>query len=92
MREMIVCEKKIRTDNGEKLTLIYSVTIDELSDKSMVVESYGAAIAVQELGEQARVRHITHRDSEIFELTSLLSSNDVTPAILADVVDDWLCR
>ena len=92
MREMIMCEKKIRTDNGEKLTLIYSVTIDELYAASVVVESYGASIAARELGDVSRVRHITHRGDEIFELASLLSSNDVTPATLADVVDDWLCR
>jgi len=92
MREMIVCEKKIRTDGGEELTLVYSVTIDELSGASMVVESYGAAIAARELGEEVCLRHITHCGDEIFELTSLLAANDVTHTTLEDVVHDWLCR
>ena len=92
MRKMIMCEKKIRTDSGEKLTLIYSVTIDEFCDASMVFESYGAVITVPELAEEACLRHITHRSDEIFELTSLLALYDVTPATLTDVVYDWLCR
>ena len=75
------------------MTLIYSVTIDELASASLAagLESYGASIAVRENGEEACVRHITLRSSEIFSLTSLLSRNSVTPAALCDVVYDWLC-
>jgi len=94
VRKMIVCKKKIRTDHGRKLTLVYSVTIDELAGASLAAgfESYGSSIAVKESGEEVCIRHITLRSSEIFSLTSLLSRNHVMPSTLGDVVDDWLCR
>jgi len=94
MRKMVMYEKNIHTDKGKKLTLIYSVTIDELSETSLCVgvESYGAAIDVKENDEELCIRHITLCSSEIFALTSLLFSNSVTPATLPDVVYDWLCR
>lgn len=94
MRKMIVCKKRTESDAGERLTLIYSVTIDELTNASFDanVESYGAGIAIEERGEEVYIRHITLHNSEISELTSLLASNFVTPTTLLDVVEDWLCR
>jgi len=94
MRKMTVCKKRIKTDRGEKLTLIYSVTIDELLPASFDagLESYGAAIGVKESGEEICIRHITLRSSEILALTSSLSSNSVTPTTLPDIIYDWLCR
>jgi len=91
---MIMCKKRAESDNGERLTLIYFVTIDELTNISFdaSAESYGVGIAIEERGEEACVRHITLRSSEIFGLTSLLSSNFVTPVTLSDAVEDWLCR
>jgi hypothetical protein len=89
-----MCKRKIRTTGGERLTLIYSVTIDELSEASLAsgLESYGASVAVKESGEEICIRHITLRSAEIFSLTSVLSRNYVTPSTLGDVVYDWLCR
>jgi len=94
MRKITMCKKKLRTDGGEKLTLIYSITVDELSpiSSSAGIESYGACISIQESGEELCLRHITLRSCEIFSLTSLLSSNYVTPSTLSDIVYDWLCR
>jgi len=91
---MIMCRKKVRSDGGEKLSLIYSVTIDELTNDSLAagVESYGVGIAIEESGEEAYVRNITLQSSEIFRLTSLLSSNFATPVTLSDIAEDWLCR
>jgi len=94
MRKIIMCKKETRSDGGEKLTLIYSVSVDELTNAELAagVESYGAGIAIEESGEEVCIRNITPRSSEIFHLTSLLSSNFVTPSTLSDVVEDWLCR
>jgi hypothetical protein len=91
---MIMCKKRVGSDNGRELTLIYSVTVDELTNTSLnaSVESYGVGVTVEESGEEVYVRHITLHSSEIFRITSCLSSNFVTPTTLTDIVEDWLCR
>ena len=94
MRRMVISKRRIRTCGGVKLTLIYSVIIDELSSSSLAagLESYGAGISIVELGEEICIRHITLRMHEIITFTKLLSSNCVTPSTLSDVVYDWICR
>lgn len=94
MRKIIICEKKMRTDSGETLTLVYSITVDALLETppGAELESYGTSICIHESGEECSLRHITTASSEIFSLTELLSANLVTPLTLPDVVYDWLCR
>ena len=94
MRKMVISKRRIRTSGGVRLTLIYSVTIDELSSSSFAagVESYGAGIYVVELDEEICIRHITLRMREILTFAKLLSRNYVTPSTFSDVVYDWLCR
>ena len=94
MRKMTVCKKKATTDSGQTLTLVYAVTVDELSADTLDtgIESYGVSIAAEEMGEEVCIRHITHSSAEILTFTERISKNFVTPATLADIVHDWLLR
>jgi hypothetical protein len=93
MKLMEICQKPACFANNCKATLVYSITIDELSDLSagISVESYGVCISIAENGVQNVVRHITCSLEKIEKLVRLLSENSVTPVTLQDVVYDWLC-
>ena len=94
MRNFEMCRRAAKSASGAKMTLIYSITVDELTNpvNGAELEDYGACVRVSESGESACVRHITPVSSKIFALTGLLSENTVTPTTLRDIVCDWLNR
>ena len=93
MKFIEICQKPTCFGNNCKATLVYNITVDELSDPAagIAVESYGIRISIVESGEQDTVRHITCSLEKIEGLVRLLSENSVTPVTLRDVVADWLC-
>lgn len=68
----------------------YSILVDTMAVGSFACESYGAAIRSRKSGERAEVPHITVSIPRIDELMERLVRNQVSPAHLRDVVEDWL--
>lgn len=93
MRKTEICRKTAALDDGRELTLIYYMTIDELTDimTGQEFENYGVCVCLFESGEEETIRSVTFNAKGIQALLDLLSSNLVTPVTVGDVVYDWLC-
>jgi hypothetical protein len=93
VRKMEVCRKVSNFRSGEKRTIVYFVTIDDLTDTSSgtQIENYGVGVSVCENGEEVFIRRITFSRAGILSLIELLAANLVTPVTASDVVYDWLC-
>lgn len=92
MRQMEISRKKICL-NGEEETLVYFITINELSDSAsgILLEIYGIGVTICKSGETQIIPNITFSKSEVFALLDLMASNLVTPVAVSDIVNDWLC-
>lgn len=92
MRHMEICRKRTRLDTREECTLVYYVTVDELTDPfaGLELESYGVGISICENGETGLVPHVTFSKAGVLSLADLLAENLVTPVTVRDIVEDWL--
>ena len=92
MNKIEISRVSLRKSGGEAMTLVYSVTVDELVDavSGEVFSNYGVMVSVPESGETASVRGVTLSGDRIFSLASKLARHRVTPITLRDVLDDWL--
>jgi hypothetical protein len=92
MRKTEICRKMITLEDGRELTLVYSMTIDELTDimTGQEYENYGVCVCLFESGETETIRSVTFSARGIQALLDLLATNLVTPATVGDVVYDWL--
>lgn len=68
----------------------YAVLVDAMSVGSFACESYGAAIRSRRTGERAELPNLTVSIPRIDALMETLVRNQVSPAHLRDVVEDWL--
>ncbi len=93
MRHMEICRKNIDLGEKKENTLVYFVTIDDLTNTAagIILESYGVGITICESGESAVISNLTVRGTDILELVNLLADHLVTPVTVCDIVDDWLC-
>lgn len=93
MRQMEFCRKETRLSEEAPCTIIYFVTIDELTDMAsgIQLETYGVGITIYERGQTAYIPNVTFSKTAVLKLSELLSENLVTPATIGDVVEDWLC-
>jgi hypothetical protein len=92
MRKTEICRKNTTLEDGRELTLIYYMTIDELTDimTGQEFENYGVCVCLFESGEEETIRSVTFSARGIQALLDLLSTNLVTPVTVCDVVNDWL--
>lgn len=70
----------------------YELLVEEVAADGFFCESYGVAVTDEETGESARRRHVSVNAGEAAALLDALARNDVPPAALGDVVEDWLGR
>ncbi len=93
MRQMEVRRNQARLCDQEK-TLIYTITIDEVTEpvSGLELESYGVGVAILESGEAGIVPNVTFCRTKIESLIETLAAHLVTPVTVRDVVEDWLCR
>jgi hypothetical protein len=89
---MEICRKALKIGEDER-TVVYYVTIDDLSDTAtgIVLETYGVGVTICEIGETKIIPNVTFSETAILTLINLLASHLVTPVAVPDVVDDWLC-
>lgn len=68
----------------------YSILVDEVEAGRFKCESYGVGVICRATGERAQLGGITASAKRIDDLAELLVRNQVGPAHLRDVIDDWL--
>lgn len=93
MRHMEICRKNIKLNEEKENTVVYYVTIEELSDlpAGMTLETYGVGITISESGETEIIPNVTFSKTSILALVELLAAQHVTPVSVGDIVEDWLC-
>ena len=92
MRHMEFCRKSIKLNGRDDSTLVYYVTVDEMTEPGAetALESYGVGVTMIHSGETAIIPNVTVSGERIIALAELLSSHLVTPVTAGDVVADWL--
>lgn len=90
MRELKLDLFSLYPDLGDQGAYDYSILVDQVDVGAFACESYGAAVTSRRTGERSVVPNITVSIPRIDELMELLVRNQVGPAHLRDVVDDWL--
>ena len=90
MREMEVCVKERRDEDGGARRYRYCVLIDEMDVGAFSCESYGVRVTEELSGESDEVVHITTSIPRIDDLVERLAGGDVPPCALRDVIADWL--
>ncbi|NLA85983.1 MAG: hypothetical protein GX847_01615 [Clostridiales bacterium] len=90
---MEICRKNIVLGENKVNTLVYFVTIDDLTDTTagIILESYGVGVTICESGESSVISNVTFSGTGILELINLLADHLVTPVTVCDIIDDWLC-
>ena len=93
MRHMVICRKRTRLDAKSDCTLVYYVTVNDLTEplSGMELESFGVGITIYENGETGIVPNVTFSKTGVLSLADLLAFNLVTPVTVRDIVEDWLC-
>jgi hypothetical protein len=89
---MELCRKQTSLSEGTTCTLVYFITIDDLTDNAagIQLETYGVGISICEHGETAFVPNVTLNLTAILQLSALLVDHLVTPSTVRDIVEDWL--
>ena len=89
MREKLISQVAGR-DSREWLGLNYYLTEKQSSEKEETV--YGIKVTKQseEGNEEDVVDNISYNKEEVLELLNLLSSNEVTPVCMAEILDDLM--
>ena len=90
MRELKLDLFSLYPDLGDQGAYDYSILVDQVDVGAFACESYGAAVTSRRTGERSVVPNITVSIPRTDELMELLVRNQVGPAHLRDVVDDWL--
>ena len=75
--------------NGRTTYLSLCLTVDTVETDVFCCENYGVRVW-EEQGEDETIPGITTSATRIDELITLLVDNQVGPAGLRDVVEDWL--
>ncbi len=89
MRELFLQTLELPDEQGVLRQYDYSILIGEMDVGRFFCESYGVKVAQRD-GPDASVPNVTCSIQRIDELSTLLLRHGVTPATLADVVQDWL--
>lgn len=89
MKELKIASRTCRDPQGKPRTFHYALTVDTVEGENFCCENYGVRVW-EEQGEEATIPGITTSAARIDELMTLLVDNQVGPASLRDVVDDWL--
>ncbi len=89
MMELKIASRTCRDQMGEPRTFHYALTVDTVETDVFCCENYGVRVW-EEQGEDAAIPGITTSATRIDELITLLVDNQVGPAGLRDVVEDWL--
>ena len=94
MRQMEICRKRTRLDTESDCTLVYYITVDDLTEphSGMELESFGVGVTICENGETGIVPNVTFSKTGVLTLADLLAFHLVTPATVRDIVEDWLCN
>jgi len=87
--EMKIATRCCTDQEGTLHCFHYYLTVSPEETPQFFCENYGVRIA-EERGSDTTVPNITTSAARIDELMTLLVDNQVGPAGLADVVDDWL--
>lgn len=86
------CE--IAFEDGRQCKLTYELIAEDVyrRDGELIFENYGIAICMEneDFKEYIEVPNISADEMRILNLLVLLSENQVTPATVLDVIDDWL--
>ena len=91
MMELKIASRSLTDEAGKLRRLHYFLLVDELEAGSFFCEQYGVKIA-EEDGDCAQIRGITTSAVRIDELMTTLVEQQVSPTVLEDVVQDWLCQ
>lgn len=70
----------------------YGLLVEDVEVDGFHCESYGLLVADDAAGQEAVCRHVTVNAGNAVELLDKLRRCQVSPAHLADVVEDWLGR
>lgn len=70
----------------------YGLLVEDIEVDGFHCESYGVMIADCATGQEHRRRHVTSDAPDAASLLDLLARNQVSPATLDDVLEDWLGR
>lgn len=89
MMELKIASRTCRDQMGEARTFHYALTVDTVETDVFCCENYGVRVW-EEQGEDETIPGITTSATRIDELMTLLVDNQVGPAGLRDVVEDWL--
>lgn len=89
MKELKIASRTCLDQAGEQHTFHYALTVDTVEGEAFCWENYGVRVW-EEQGEDETIPGITTSAARIDELMTLLVENQVGPAGLRDVVDDWL--
>lgn len=89
MMELKIASRTCRDQMGEPRTFHYALTVDTVGTDVFCCENYGVRVW-EEQGEDETIPGITTSATRIDELMTLLVDNQVGPAGLRDVVEDWL--
>lgn len=90
MRELFVDTQEAVGEDGHTHHFRYYILVDQMEvGRQFACESYGVKVAEQG-GETACLPNLTINVGRIDSLMEMLTRNQVGPAGLRDVVDDWL--
>lgn len=70
----------------------YGMLVENIEVDGFHCESYGVMITDRATGREHRRRHVTVSAMDAVSLLDLLERNQVSPATLDDVLEDWLGR
>lgn len=87
--ELRIATRTIEDELGKPRIFHYALLIDQIEVGNFSCENYGVRIW-EEDGGDASVPNITTSALRIDELMELLVEHRVGPAVLSDVVADWL--
>lgn len=87
MRELPITKRKTRAEDGRRLTLQYTILVEETLDG---LEHYGVKITEVETATSASVANLTMNGQKIYDLVKKLADGAVTSTGLMDVLADWL--
>lgn len=87
--EFEIAARQWADEEGRRRRFRYFLTVEPVEAGRFFCENYGVRVAEEDGGE-AVVSGVTTSASRIDELITMLVERQVGPAVLADVVADWL--
>ena len=89
MMELKIASRTCWDPEGKPRTFHYALTVDTVEHGTFCCENYGVHVWEEQGGDET-IPGLTTSASRIDELMTLLVDNQVGPAGLRDVVEDWL--